>query len=160
MSHRRAIDRNGLEGMPLKLTIVAITLAISSPIIYGGLSTYETSRVESQLRAEASAIADMVKLVFNGGRGNSQLLKVRLRGGMTAHADYILVGDSLGGNYTSCIRYKAKGLPEQTMLVSQPNIPMRSLDGLALKLTEGNYDLMVECKTCEEGDYVQVRVVV
>jgi len=158
MSHRRRFDRNGLEGMPLKLTIVAITLAISSPIIYIGLSTYEKSKVEAQLRGEASAIADMAKLVYTGGNGNEQQLKVKLSGGVTAHADYILVGDSNNGNYTSCVRYKAKGLPEQVMLVSQPNVPMRSPDGMALKLMEGKYDLMIECKSAGNGDYVEVRI--
>lgn len=158
MSHRRKIDRSGLEGLPLKLTIVAITLAISSPIIYGGLATYERSKVEAQLRGEASAIADMAKLVYTGGPGNAQQLKVRLTGGMTAHADYILVGDLEGGNFTSCIRYKAKGSPEQTLLVSRPNVPMRSPDNLALKLVEGNYDIMVECKSGAGGAFVQVRV--
>jgi len=157
MSRERKLDNCGLEGLPLQLTIVAIVLAISSPIIYNGFKAYETGKIEAQLGAEAGAIGDMAKLVYTGGVGNAQHLKVSLRGGATSHADYLLVGDNPGGPYQCCVRYRAEGSSEQSMVVKDPNVPMRSPQGGTLKLLEGNYDLMIECKSSANATYVEVR---
>ena len=149
--------RDGLEGLPLQLAIVAVVMAISSPIIYGGLRAYEASKLEGQLGSEAGAVAELAKLLYIGGPGNAQALKVDLRGGLTASADYMLVGDVPGGAYESCLRYRVRGQAEKTLLVSGPNVPMRGPDGAPLRLLEGAHSLMLECVSGGVGTYVEVR---
>jgi hypothetical protein len=147
----------GLEGLPLKIAIVAVVMAISSPIIYGSLRAYESAKLEGQMGAEASAIAELAKLLFIGGAGNAQQLTVKLRGGATSNVDYMLVGDTTNGTYESCIRYRVKGMAEKTLLVSSPNVPLRGADGAPLKILEGKHSLMLECKDGASGQYVEAR---
>ena len=147
----------GLEGLPLKLAIVAVVMAISSPIIYGSLRAYEAAKLEGQMGSEASAIAEMSKLLYVGGPGNAQPLTVNLRGGVTSSAEYMLVGDVPNGTYESCIRYRVRGLAEKTLLIESPNIPLQGIGGVPLKMMEGKHSLMLECKDGTRGHYVEVR---
>ncbi|MFH0815608.1 MAG: hypothetical protein V1934_02155 [Methanobacteriota archaeon] len=150
-------ESGGLEGLPLKIAIVAVVVAISSPIIYGSLRTYEMAKLEGQMDTEASAIAELAKLLYVGGPGNVQQLIVNLRGGVTASADYMLVGDTPDGAYESCIRYRVKGLAERTLLVESPNVPLYGAGGTSFKMLEGKHVLVLECKGGVAGQYIEVR---
>jgi hypothetical protein len=152
-------DSAGLEGLPLKLVIVAVIVGISTPIVYSGLHTYEKGKLDVQLRAEVGALADIARLVFSGGPGNAQIIEVDLSGGATSHVDYVLVGDVEGGAYQCCIRYRVKGSPEQSYLVEGPNVPLMSSAGAALKLLEGRHNVNLECKGSGASMYVEVGVV-
>jgi hypothetical protein len=149
--------KDGLEGMPLKLAIVAAVIAISTPIIYGGLRSYETAKLEGELESEACAIAEFAKMLYIGGPGNAGSIHLNLRGGVTAHVDYVLVGDEPGAPFESCIRYRVRGQPEKPLLVESPNVPLRGADGTAFELSEGAYDIVLECKASDGGPYVEVR---
>lgn len=147
----------GLEGLPLKIAIVVIVMAISSPIIYGSLRAYEAAKLESQMGSEASAIAELAKLLYTGGPGNAQQLTVNLRGGVTSRSDYMEIGDVPNGTYASCIRYRVRGLAMKTLLIEGPNVPMRGSDGEPLRMFEGKHSLMLECKSVSCGQYIEVR---
>ena len=148
---------DGLEGLPLKIAIVAVVMAISSPIIYGSLRAYEMGKLEGQMGSEASAIAELAKMLYLGGPGNAQQLTVNLRGGVTSSADYMLVGDTPDGTYESCILYRVKGMAEKTLLIESPNVPLRAEREAPLKMLEGRHSLMLECKVGAWGQYVEVR---
>jgi hypothetical protein len=132
-------------------------MAISSPIIYGSLRAYEAAKLEGQMGSEASAIAELAKLLYVGGPGNAQQLTVDLRGGATSSADYMLVGDTPNGTYESCIRYRVKGQSEKTLLIESPNTPLRGAGDAPLKMLEGKHSLMLECRDGPLGQYVEVR---
>ncbi|OGR08743.1 MAG: hypothetical protein A2341_17935 [Deltaproteobacteria bacterium RIFOXYB12_FULL_58_9] len=149
--------RDGLEGLPLQMAIVAVVMAISSPIIYGGLRAYESSALENKVASEAGAMAELAKLLYIGGPGNAQALEVDLRGGLTSNVDYLLVGDVPGGAYESCIRYRIKGQAEKALLIEEPNTPLCGPGGEPLRLLEGTHRLMLECVSDGGAPRVEVR---
>jgi len=143
----RGFRRNdrGVEGLPLRLIIVMVILAITIPATLGSFRAYDRNRVETSLLSEIDVVTSAVKTVYTSGPGNSATIKFNPASGSMTGVESIIFGDVPGGDMVSAIRYKIQGRAERIVPVVSPNVPMSGANGAPLRLTSGNYIIKAEC---------------
>lgn len=144
-------DTGAVEGLPMKLIITAVVLAITVPMMFGALRTYDRSRVEQELGAEIDSFVSTIQLIYSSGPGNSAVQEFRAAKGAFTSIDYVRFGDMLGGNYSSVIRYRIGSMQEVPMVVRSPNVPMMSPDNSTFEVMSGTYQIIAECM-CSQSD--------
>lgn len=161
-------DTRAVEGLPLKLIVTAIVLAITIPLMFGALKTYDKSKVELELNSEIDGFISAVQLIYSSGPGNSAILEFRAARGSFTGLDYVKFGDQPGGNYSSVIQYKINGMQEVLRVIQLPNVPMMSSSNLTFEIMAGNYEIIAECLTCQSDinddglapdNYIQLSLV-
>ena len=138
-----------VEGLPLQLIITAVVLAITIPLMFGALHTYDKSKVENEIRSEISEIIATIQMIYVSGPGNRAIVEFNANNGAFTSIDNVKFGDEPGGNYSSVIRYTINGMQEVPTVLKSPNVPMISIDGSAFILMSGQYEIIVECLTHE-----------
>ena len=136
-----------VEGLPLQLIITAVVLAITIPLMFGALRTYDKSKVENETRSEISEFISTVQLVYVSGPGNRAVVEFHAPNGAFTGIDYLKFGDAPGGNNSSVIRYKISGMQEVPTVLKSPNVPMMSVEDNEFTLMPGQYEIIVECLT-------------
>lgn len=147
-------DLGGVEGIPLKLIIVMVIMAITIPATFKGLESYDRFQTENNLRSELDFLSANIKQVYLNGLGNAQDVEVDFKDGMMSKVEEIKIGDSEDGIW-SAISYKLSHKNMQILLLENPNIPMGyEMDGefLPLELGAGRYTLHLECKEGPDFD--------
>ncbi len=145
-------DRQGMEGVPLQLLIVAIVAGITAPAVYAGLDAYDRGQVESRVRGELLRLTRAAQQYRIAG-GGSETLTLDLRSGTFTAMEEVAIGDRAGSPLASTVRYRVGG-DEGTIVVERPSVPMAGPDGGPLVLTAGTVALRLE--VCEEGVLVSV----
>jgi hypothetical protein len=140
-------DSEAVEGMPLRLIITMVVLAITIPLIFGSLRAYDRARTEQQLASEIDEFTIMAQLVYISGPGNSAVIEFNCPSGSFTTVESVKFGDVPGGNFSSVIRYTVRGSPEVNMVVKSPNMPMMSADDCTFEIPSGNYEILVECES-------------
>ncbi len=147
-------DDSAVEGIPFKLIIVVLILAISLPLIWTGLANYDRTQKENDLRGEIEFMIITIKFVYTGGEGNSQSIEVNFQSGFSTKVERVEIGDDKDGIYSS-IRYKLSNSRKETMIIANPNIPVanRTADGLeALIVGEGKHTLLFTARSDYDFD--------
>lgn len=139
------LDPRGVEGFPLKLMITAVVLAITVPMMFGALRTYDRARVEQDLQAEIDEFVSTAQLVYLSGPGNSAVVEFGAPKGAFTALDYVRFGDAPGGQMASVIRYKIGGSTETLTVIQSPNVPMMSPANETLEIMSGNCRIIVQC---------------
>ena len=147
-------DKGGVEGIPLKLIIVMVIMAITIPATFRGLESYDRFQTENNIRSELDFLSANIKQVYLSGLGNAQDVEVDFKDGMMSKVEEIQIGDSEDGIW-SAIRYKLSHKDTQILLIKNPNIPMgyeKRGEFHPLKLGAGKYTLHLECKEGPDFD--------
>lgn len=147
-------DLGGVEGIPLKLIIVMVILAITIPATFKGLERYDRFQTENNLRSELDFLSANIKQIYLNGLGNAQDVDVDFRSGLMSKVEEIQIGDSVNGIW-SAIRYKLSYKNTEILLIKNPNIPMGyMIDGefLPLEIGAGKHTLHLECKEGPDFD--------
>ncbi len=162
-------DQNGVEGIPLQLIIILVILAITIPIIFKGLESYDRAQTEGNLRSEIEFLSLNIKQVYLNGMGNAVDVEVDFANGMMTKIEMVQIGDSLDGIYSS-IRYKLNYKGTEFMVIKDPNIPIGNfIDSQfgPLILGPGKHTIHLECREGIDFDddgtgdmYIEVRRVV
>lgn len=145
---RVILDEEGVEGIPLKLIIVVVILAITIPMIWKGLESYDRSQTENNLRSEIDFLSMHIKQVYLNGLGNAQDVEVDFNDGMMTKIERVEIGDSVQGLWSS-IRYKLSHKSLEYLLIKNPNIPMGNVSNGEvgpLSCGPGRYTIHLECK--------------
>jgi hypothetical protein len=146
--HEFRLPEEGVEGIPLKLIIVMVIMAITIPAAFKGLESYDRFQTENNLRSELDFLSANIKQVYLNGLGNAQDVDVNFQDGMMAKVEEIKIGDSIDGKW-STIRYKLNHKNTVIMLVKNPNIPIGYVNHdeiTPLSLGEGRHTIHLECK--------------
>lgn len=162
-------NEEGVEGIPLKLIIIVLIMAISIPLIWRGFESYDRTQTENNLRSELDFLVTRVKQVYFGGVGNADSVEVNFRNGLFTKIEYIKIGDSPNAIWSS-IRYKLNYKGVETIVIENPNIPLAYNDNgdfKSLELGSDRYRIHLECRDDKDFTndgrndlYVEVRVVV
>lgn len=162
-------DQRGVEGIPLKLIIIIVILAITIPITWKGLESYDRAQTERNLRSELEFLSTNIKQVYLNGMGNAVDVKVDFANGMMTKVERVQIGDSLDGIYSS-IRYKLNYKGTEFMVIKDPNIPVGNYSESEfgpLVLGSGRHTIHLECKQGKDFDddgtedmYIEVSRVV
>ncbi len=141
-------NESGVEGIPLKLIIVMVILAITIPATWKGLESYDRSQTENNLRSEIEFLSTHMKQVYLNGIGNAQNVDVDFKDGMMTKIEWIKIGDTVEGIWSS-IRYKLSHKGDDFFLIKNPNMPVGNVsDGEIgpLKIGAGRHTIHLECR--------------
>jgi len=151
-----AEDERGIEGLPLKLLILAIVMGISVPSILAMWSNVERVQIENRLESEMDYLIIRIQQVHRSGLGNAMSVEVNLKSGLMTSIEYVRVGDNLSSQTRSTIRWKLSGEAENTLLI-EDQIPVCGRNTDAFELNEGHSSLYLEVKKKESGlVYVEI----
>ncbi|MDI6855947.1 MAG: hypothetical protein QMD21_04095 [Candidatus Thermoplasmatota archaeon] len=125
-----------IESMPLKLVIISVITSITIPALWSAYNSYSNIQLENNLKFEIHKITSAINQVYLGANGTSLKLEINLR-----NIEHLKLGDSLGGEYSTVIRYKLKGGSEQVIPVSE-DVQIASGENTALILYSGSYTLL------------------
>jgi hypothetical protein len=125
-------DVRGIEGFPLQLLIVAIVAAITAPVVYAGLETYDRGQVESRVRGEVLRLTRAAQQYLVAG-GGAETLALDFRGGFIVSVQYVWIGDRVGGAYGNAVRYRIGGGSERVVLVENPPVAMAGIRLVAFR---------------------------
>jgi hypothetical protein len=150
-------NRRGLEGLPLKLVIVSLILAMSVPIVVSNWMNYDREQTVNLVVSELNYLETSVEQMWNGGLGigNSRVIEITVRDGTFAKVERVEIGgEDLGTIEAKSIRWKLKGEDEQIYIVSK-GIPMTSEDDSALLLKHGLNKIYLEVKSSQGTAFVE-----
>lgn len=126
--------------LPFRIVVSAIVVGVTVPTVLAGLSAYESHQLSIRAMQAIDAIVRAAHQIHVWG-GGAERVRVDLAGGLTAHIEYLLIGDVPGGPMASTARYKVSGVPE-VFLISDPPVPMEGDEG-PLRLGVGRYEVRV-----------------
>jgi hypothetical protein len=161
-------DEDAVEGIPFKLIIIVLILAIALPMIWSGLSSYDRTQKENDIKSEIDFIITTIKLVYTSGEDNSQQIDVDFTSSFATKVERVWIGDGTK-NLWSTIRYKLSDSSKKTIVIQNPNVPVANIttSGLdAFVVGEGSHSLMFTARTGYNFDddsrndlYVEVALV-
>lgn len=147
-------DEAGVEGIPLKLIIVMVIVAITVPVAWKGLESYDRSQTETNLVMEIDFLVAHIKQVYLSGMGNARDVDVDFSGGLVTSVERIEIGDSEDGVWSS-IRYKLGHENSRFVLIKNPNIPIARVnedDVGPLVVGPGRHTLRLETRSDRDFD--------
>ncbi|MGB9635678.1 MAG: hypothetical protein ACPL1Y_00285 [Thermoplasmata archaeon] len=153
-----AWDYKGLEGLPLQLTIIAVVLGISIPLIFGAFFSYDKFNTEQQLRNELNILANSVKKVYLGTLNSSDEVTLHINEGFFTKIEYIKIGGPITQTTTTTsIIYKLTSAGEGKIIITNPNVRMCSDKNDTFQLGRGLHTLTLTCKyNPGVGIYVEI----
>ncbi|MFA5312341.1 MAG: hypothetical protein WC375_03350 [Methanomassiliicoccales archaeon] len=128
-------DRSALEGMPLKLVIISMMIALTVPTVYGALGNFEEVTVTNSLKNEVEELASMLQDLIMMGPGNQRTVKVSV----PSDGSFLMIGGTTRSEMLS-IGYGVKGGEIVRYYLTDPNV---------LFVTPRSEGLMVEGPGCE-----------
>lgn len=131
-------DRRGLEGLPLKLLLVALLISLSLPVVASTMDDYRTNVEEAALGAEVSRLASSISEVHAAGEGNVRFITAGVPAGDVA----IEIGGE--GIDAMSVRGVVAGHVVRTMYLDDP--PVRVITGTGGTMTMGeSTSIRLEC---------------
>ena len=153
-------DWRGVEGIPLKLLITMVILAISLPILFTWLSAYDASQLRAALQTTVSRLTQYAESAYASPE-SSRCVSVNVPAGTFVRATYVRIGGAVGDSFLrESIAYQLEGQREFWTTVA---FPLNKTGGGPLYLSPGGhgYDvcflrhLNCQGRAC---DYVQVEI--
>lgn len=151
-------NNKALEGLPLQLTIIAVVLGISIPLIFGAFFSYDKFNTEQQLRNELNILANAAKKVYLGTVNSSDSVTVHINEGFFTKIEYIKIGAPISQTTnTTMIVYRLTSVGEGKIVITNPNIKMCSDKNDSFTLSRGLHNLILTCKYSPTmGIYVEI----
>lgn len=151
-----ARDSRGLVGLPLKLLISVMIIALSAQPLYGAISYLGYSQSLGVAVQEAEDIKKAALSAFAGGPGNVRKVDVHLSQGSLAFS--IRLGGAEGEGRTRTIDVLWNGAIAATITLDGNGFSIVSKEGNEV-LIEGNQELRLSCSASESGDVVIAETV-
>jgi type II secretory pathway pseudopilin PulG len=150
-------DRRGLEGLPLKLMIVALIVSVSAPAVLGSLESFERSTARTLLLSEAERLAAAAEEVFNSGEGNRRMISVDVPGNENGLDMSLEAGGDPDSTASLSIRCLTSGQVTSTVIMDHPTVRMTGPGGGPVTLGSGTHDLSLECQEVDGRTIVIVE---
>lgn len=146
-------NKEGIEGMPLKLVIISIMISICAPMLAGALRSYEVESSSVLLYDTIEKIQDTAEEVFVSGPGNSRSLNVHVP---EAPGRHLMLG---GPSYSESISISIieAGLELERVYLTDPTIRLITPDPDGL-IIESDTIIMMRCIEVAGERYVEVTV--
>jgi hypothetical protein len=139
-----------LEGMPLKLLIVALVMGITLPSVLAMWANVEKVQTGNHLQSEMDYLNIRINQVYRSGPGNTILVELNLKSGVFTSIDYVMIGGRLDTHWKSTIRWKLVGEGENVIPIDG-GVPVCGENGESFELDEGHSSLYLKVKKKEEG---------
>jgi hypothetical protein len=147
-----------LEGMPLKLLIVALVMGITLPSVLAMWANVEKVQTGNHILSEMDYLNIRINQVYRSGPGNTITVEVDLKSGVFTSVDYVMIGGRLDTHWKSTIRWKLAGEGENVIPIDG-GIPVCGENGGTYELNEGHSSLYLKAKKKEDGlVFVEISV--
>lgn len=151
-------DRRGLEGLPLKLMIVALLIALSAPAVLGSVEGFERSATRAALQAEASSLVAIAQEAFQAGEGNRRTATIEVPGNGNDRLALAIGGDGEKTESLS-VRCLQEDQIVSTIMLDHPMVRLHAPGDVPLVLGPGKHDLLLSCVMSKGNLFVDVEVV-
>ncbi len=136
---RKEWARRGLEGVPLKLLLVALLISTSLPIVASNMDDFQTAVGAAGVGAEASRLASSISEVHAAGEGNVRIVTVELPRGQDTWIE--IGGDGIDA---MSVRGFSAGKAVDPVYLEDP--PVRVIaDGGSMVIGDGTSTVRLEC---------------
>ncbi len=150
-------DERAIEGLPLKLLIIAVVLAIALPMVYSSIRYYDTQRLKQDVESQAEFIGSKARQLRVHGEGNSEVINIDIRDGLFRSVEFLEIGNE---TFRDRIRWSVEGQGDSHHRI-EGDVNLVSDDG-PLMLREGEHRLRLECKFGEvngsEEDMLYIKI--
>lgn len=142
------MDRKGTIGMPVRLAVTFLILAITIPLLTDAVGEYQESTEEIRLMAGANIISDTAERTFYAGEGSAFTAEVSIGNG-----NRLFIGGEGADAYT--IRMFCGDSDAGRIVMDRPAVRIAG-DGIYIS---GQRTLMFECVKDSLGCAVEVSVI-
>ncbi|MDD1756122.1 MAG: hypothetical protein LUQ39_04730 [Methanomassiliicoccales archaeon] len=147
-------DKRGLEGLPLKLLITVMILALSIQPLYASLSYLGYGQELGRAVQEAEAIKEAAVSAYLGGPGNIRKVSISMNDGPGSFS--IRLGGAEGEGTSKTIDILYYGNLAATVTLEGQSLSIISMEGQSL-IVEGKQELRLTCCQRAMGDIVLVE---
>lgn len=145
-------DRHALEGMPLKLVIVALMMAIAVPTLYDALGNYRVASSSMVLKGQVEKLQDAVQDLCRCGPGNQRTIKLTLP---ADGSGYIIIGGSSMSESMSVAYGSANNVPVRTYF-TDPNVRFITPGQEGIVLQGGSSEVILRSIEATTGVVIEV----
>lgn len=124
------MDQSGVEGIPLKLVLTMVVLAISLPLMFTWLHAYDGSQLRSSLQATVSRLTQYAESAYANPESR-RCVEVNMPTGTFVRPRHVRIGGDQGFNRES-IAYQVEGEGETATTLS---FPLNGTNGGSLYLS-------------------------
>lgn len=149
-------DTRGLEGLPLKLLVTALIVAIALPVIFQSLGRYENDLSLSEIRKVAERAKNVALAAFLAGPGNTRILTIpdanwRTKGPLLG------LGGSLDDPESLWIDCLMEGNRTDRVFLDGPHFHIITGDGRRCQVGAGD-ELRFSCEISGKSMFVKLLV--
>ena len=149
------MDKKGIEGLPLKLLVTSIVMAIVIPIGWGAFSYYDLQTLTTKVETSMAGLVDLIE-TLSRNQGNRRSYVLDLEDGSISDVDYARLGGPIGSGWDQLINYSIEG---KLTRIALEGYRVSTIDNSTLKLSSGKITLGLESKLAWDGSiYVEVNV--
>lgn len=139
----RVRDRQGIEGLPLKLLIVALLISISFPPVWQTLVYYDSTLTTEEAVEQAAKIRGCAASAFIAGEGNVRRVNVDLHRPMAGKGSSLVLGGFPDSASSHVISVLNDGRQVGTIPLQDPELQIVTMNGQQLSIGIGATTLVL-----------------
>jgi hypothetical protein len=154
----RLSDRAGIEGLPLRLMIVALLISLTLPIALGTLQNFQE---QAQVRAGmniAEEIGSAASSIYVGGEGNVRLVELKWPEVQPGSSLRLRLAGPIGSVISSRLDIIVNGLVSGQFYLTDPLVQLVSHGSERLEIGPDCEGLRLSCAIEADKVWVQVEV--
>jgi len=149
-------DRRALEGLPLKLMIVALILSLSFPLFMSMLEDFDENLIEQKVKTEVERLHSAALSCYFSGPGNVRIMEA---GSLSLHESFFMeIGGDLNSTHSRSIRYLAGDGATITSYLDEVPVRLSTQDSDSLRIQGWPYTIRMECVSDSNGIWVMVSL--
>ncbi len=142
------MGRRGTIGMPVRLAVTFLILALTVPLLMGAVDDYRSDAEASGLRAQAGIVSDTAEKAYYAGEGGAFTAEVSI-----GHYNRIVIGGEGADAYMINIFCGDDSIGR--LVMDRPAVRIAG-DGISIS---GERTLLFECVNDGRGYAVEVSVI-
>ncbi|MDN5358037.1 MAG: hypothetical protein AB7D42_00195 [Candidatus Methanomethylophilaceae archaeon] len=142
------MDRKGMIGLPVRLAITFLILALTVPLLMGAVDDYRSGAEASALRVQAGIVSETAEKTYYAGEGGAFTAEV-----LIGHDNRMVIGGEGADAYT--IRMFCGDDSIGRLVMDRPAVRIAG-DGISIS---GERTLLFECVNDGRGCAVEVSVI-
>jgi hypothetical protein len=146
-------DRSALEGMPLKLVIISMMIALAVPSVYAALGNFQDVTETNTLKNKAEEIASIVQDLVMRGPGNQRTVTVSV----PSDGSFLTIGGTTRSEMMS-IGYGVKGGEIIRYYLTDPNVLFITPETKGLVIEGPGCEICFKCVEGSSGHMIQVEI--
>jgi len=149
-------DRRALEGLPLKLMIVALLLSFTFPFFMSILEDFDEDLIEQRVKNEVERLHSAALSCYFAGPGNVRTVEA---GSLSLYENFFMeIGGDLNSTHSRSIRYLANDGATITSYLDEVPIRLSTQDSGSLRIQGWPYTIRMECVSDSNGIWVMVSL--